>query len=99
MLKSFIKQNIRAVVCLGLVILIFLGFIVRLFDWQIIEGSHYRDDVSTTANYKLYSEATRGEILDVNGVALKTNNTLYTITINKLGHLGKRGHREPSQAL
>ncbi|MDD6251737.1 MAG: hypothetical protein PUA85_03715, partial [Oscillospiraceae bacterium] len=84
MLKSFIKQNIRAVVCLGLVILIFLGFIVRLFDWQLIEGSHYRDDVSTTANYKLYSEATRGEILDVNGVALKTNNTLYTITINKL---------------
>lgn len=84
MLKSFIKQNIRAVVCLGLVALIILGFIVRLFDWQIIEGSHYRDDVSTTANYKLYSEATRGEILDVNGVALKTNNTLYTITINKL---------------
>ena len=36
MLKSFIKQNIRAVVCLGLVILIFLGFIVRLAALELI---------------------------------------------------------------
>ncbi len=84
MFKSFLKQNIRAVVCLILVAVIFFCFVIRLFDWQIIQGSHYREDVSTTANYRLYSEATRGEIVDVNGVALKTNNTLYTVTINKL---------------
>ncbi len=84
MLKRFIKQNIRAVVCLLLVATVFLLFAVRLIDWQLVEGNHYREDVSKTANYRLYSEATRGEILDANGVALTTNHTLYTITINKL---------------
>ncbi len=84
MIKNFFKQNIRGIICLGLALVIFICFIIRLVSWQLVEGSYYREEVSTTANYRLYSEATRGEILDVNGVALKTNNTLYTVTINKL---------------
>ena len=84
MIKDFIKQNIRAIICIALVIVIFAGFVVRLFDWQIINGSYYREEVATTANYRLYSEATRGEIVDANGVALQTNTTLYSVIIDKL---------------
>lgn len=84
MIKSFIKQNIRAIICIALVVVMFAGFVIRLFDWQIINGSYYRDEVATTANYRLYSEATRGEIVDANGVPLQTNTTLYSVIIDKL---------------
>lgn len=84
LLGKFIKENKRAVGCLSLVAIIFLCFIVRLFDWQIIQGEYYREEVATTANYRLTSDATRGEIVDKNGVAIETNTTVYSVTIDKL---------------
>lgn len=83
MLK-FIKENRRALVCLLLVIIIFTSFVVRLFDWQVVQGEYYREEVATTANYRLTSDATRGEIVDCNGVALTTNLTVYSVSIDKL---------------
>lgn len=84
MIIKFIKENSRPLICLLLVIIIFASFIVRLFDWQIIQGDFYREEVATKANYRLTSDATRGEIVDCNGVALVTNTTVYSVVIDKL---------------
>ena len=84
MIGKFIKENKRALICLLLVIIIFASFIVRLFDWQVVQGEYYRKEVATTANYRLTSDATRGEIVDCNGVPLTTNLTVYSVVIDKL---------------
>ena len=84
MILKFIKENKRPLICLLLVIIIFSSFIVRLFDWQVIQGDFYREEVATKANYRLTSDATRGEIVDCNGVALVTNTTVYSVVIDKL---------------
>ena len=84
MILKFIKENKRALICLLLVFIIFSSFVVRLFDWQVVQGEYYRKEVATTANYRLTSDATRGEIVDCNGVALTTNLTVYRVVIDKL---------------
>lgn len=84
MIGKLIKEYKRPLICLALVAVIFAGFIVRLFDWQIIQGEYYREEVATTANYRLTSDATRGEIVDKNGKAIETNTTAYSVVIDKL---------------
>ncbi len=84
MLLKLIKEYKRPLICLALVVLIFTGFVIRLFDWQIVKGEYYREEVATTANYRLTSDATRGEIVDKNGKAIETNTTAYNVIIDKL---------------
>lgn len=84
MLLKLIKEYKRPIICLALVILIFTGFVIRLFDWQIVKGEYYREEVATTANYRLTSDATRGEIVDKTGKAIETNTTAYNVIIDKL---------------
>ena len=75
---------IRALVCLALVLIIFAVFVFRLFDWQIVHGKEYREISVASAAYTVSSNATRGEILDVNGVELAVNKTTYNIVINRI---------------
>lgn len=84
MIGNFIKEHKRPLGCLLLVIIIFVSFVVRLFDWQVVQGEYYREEVATTANYRLTSDATRGEIVDCNGVPITTNMTVYSVSIDKL---------------
>ena len=79
--KSFM---IRIIICAAIVALIFLGFTIRLFDWQIIHGSQYKVLSAQSTSYTEISDATRGEILDVNGKELAVNQTSYNIAINKI---------------
>lgn len=79
--KSFL---IRIIVCGVVVALIFLGFAIRLFDWQIVNGSQYKILSAQSTSYTEISDATRGEILDVNGKELAVNQTSYNIVINKI---------------
>lgn len=79
--RSFI---IRLIVCCVIVILIFVGFAVRLFDWQIINAQQYKFISAQSTDYTEISEATRGEILDVKGKELAVNQTSYNIVINKI---------------
>lgn len=79
--KSF---NIRLIVCCLIVVLIFLGFSIRLFDWQIINGDQYKVISAQSTDYVEVSDATRGEILDVKGKELAVNQTSYNIVINKI---------------
>ena len=84
MIKRYLKENIRSVICLILVAVFFVCFTVRLFNWQIIQGDYYREEVATTANYRLTSDDTRGEIVDVNGEVIEANTTMYSVIIDKL---------------
>lgn len=76
--------NVRIIVCAVMVVLIFLGFSIRLFDWQIIKGAQYKAISAQSTSYIEQSDATRGEILDVNGKELVVNETSYNIVINKI---------------
>ncbi len=84
MIKRYLKENIRSVICLLLVAVLFVCFTIRLFNWQIIQGDYYREEVATTANYRLTSDDTRGEIVDVNGEPIEANTTMYSVIIDKL---------------
>ncbi len=84
MIKRYLKENIRSVICLALVAVFFVCFVARLFSWQIIQGDYYREEVATTANYRLTSHDTRGEIVDVNGEPIEANTTVYSVIIDKL---------------
>ena len=55
----------RALLCLALVVVIFVLFAVRLFDWQIVHGEEYKKLSVASTSYTVSSQATRGEILDV----------------------------------
>ena len=74
----------RALICLLLVVVIFVLFAVRLFDWQIVHGEEYKKLSVASTSYTVTSQATRGEILDVNGKGLAVNKTSYQIVINRI---------------
>lgn len=84
MIKNYLKENIRPIICLALIAVFFVCFVIRLFNWQIIQGNYYREEVATTANYRLTSDDTRGEIVDVNGQVIEANTTTYSVIIDKL---------------
>ncbi|MBQ9516165.1 MAG: penicillin-binding protein [Ruminococcus sp.] len=74
----------RALLCLILVVVIFALFAVRLFDWQIVHGEEYKKLSVASTSYTVTSQATRGEIYDVNGKPLAVNETSYQIVINRI---------------
>ena len=84
MIKKYLKENTRPLICLALIAVFFVCFTIRLFNWQIIQGEYYREEVATTANYRLTSDDTRGEIVDVNGEVIEANTTTYSVIIDKL---------------
>lgn len=78
------KSNLRIIICGIVVVLIFFGFTLRLFDWQIVNSVKYKEVSAQSTSYTEVSDATRGEILDVNGKPLAVNKTSYNIVINKI---------------
>lgn len=81
------KQNkgiVRAIICIALVLLIFVLFVIRLYDWQIVHGEEYRELNRESTAFTEVSNATRGEILDVDGNTLVENETAYEIALNKI---------------
>ncbi|MBR2714941.1 MAG: penicillin-binding protein [Ruminococcus sp.] len=78
------NANIRIIICIVMVILIFSGFAFRLFNWQIVNAEQYQEISAQSTSYIEESDATRGEILDVNGKPLAVNKTAYNIVMNKI---------------
>lgn len=74
----------RIIICLVLAFLIFGLFVARLFSWQILQSEEYKKLSAQAASYEENFEATRGEILDVDGNPLSVNKTAYNIVINKI---------------
>ncbi len=80
--KRFLKK--RVVICIIITLVIFSGFVCKLFVWQIVEGREYAKLADTSTAYTVTTDATRGEILDCNGVGLAVNRTGYQIVLDKL---------------
>lgn len=80
--KKFINK--RTTICIIIVAVIFLAFVIRLFNWQIINGEHYSELALSSATYSVKTDATRGEILDAQGNGLAVNITSYEIVFDKL---------------
>lgn len=78
------KPIFRLIVCIVIILLIFAGFIFRLYDWQIVHGEDYAEISKQASTYTETSYATRGKILTNDGVELATNNMSYTIVLNKI---------------
>ena len=80
------KDNsfVRAILCMVIVIVLFIVFAFRLFDWQIVHGREYKEISAASSSFTVSSDATRGEILDVNGKELAVNKTSYNIVINRV---------------
>ena len=78
------SSNIRIIICALIVVLIFAGFSLRLFNWQILNEDTYKEISAQSTSYTEVSDATRGEILDVNGKELAVNKTAYNIVLNKI---------------
>lgn len=75
---------IRIGICVVLTLFIFSAFVVRLLNWQIVEGAKYAETVVETSKYEVETTAIRGEILDKKGVELAVNVTGYKVTLQKL---------------
>ena len=76
--------KLRVIICVILLIAICAGFATRLFDWQIVHGEEYKELSAASTAHTVDSDATRGEILDVDGHPLAVNETAYNIVINKV---------------
>lgn len=67
-----------------ILLVILFGFASKLFVWQVVEGESYRKVADNSTAYTVTTDATRGEILDCNGVGLAVNRTGYRIALDKL---------------
>ena len=72
----------RYIVCYLLLFAVFGVYVMRLFQWQIIDGDSYYSLANTTTSSYIKLTATRGEILDRNGELLAQNRTCYNIVFD-----------------
>lgn len=59
-------------------------FTYRLMEYQIVRGSEFLEQASTTTTIKMAITAARGEIVDRYGRVLATNRVGYNIQLNRL---------------
>ena len=74
----------RTIVCAVAFLACISAFAVRLADWQLVQGEKYKELATRSTSYTVETEATRGEILDCNGVGLVVNTTRYRVVLDKL---------------
>lgn len=83
--ESNIKSSKNIItVCMIIVFVFFAVFVVRLVDWQIINGKEYSELATRSTSYTVETAATRGEILDKNGEGMVVNTTHYKVVLDKL---------------
>mgnify|MGYP000795078614 CR=1 FL=1 len=78
------SKKSRTTVCIIITAAIFAVFAIRLVDWQLVQGKNYKSLAAKSTGYTEKTDATRGEIVDRNGVGLVVNTTKYKIVLNKL---------------
>lgn len=71
-------------VCIIITLVFFTIFTGRLVSWQLVQGEQYKALATRSTSYTVTTDATRGEILDVNGNGMVVNATHYKIVIDKL---------------
>lgn len=63
------------------IVIVFTGLTVRLWDLQVVNGSHYRDLAEQNRVLRLPVEAERGMIVDRNGRVLARNLPGFAVTV------------------
>ncbi len=72
----------RVLIAMLIVIAIALLYILRLAQWQLVEGEDFLATAQKTTVRTVSIAAPRGEIVDCNGVALAYNKTCYCIQLD-----------------
>lgn len=83
--ESSIKSSKNIITaCMVIVFVFFAVFVIRLVDWQLINGKEYSELAARSTSYTVKTAATRGEILDKNGEGLVVNTTHYKVVLDRL---------------
>lgn len=72
----------RMIVCLAVVLVVVAVYIVRLIDWQIINGESWAKEADHSTQTTVVMPASRGEILDTDGNPIAVNDTGYAIVFD-----------------
>ena len=76
--KGFTRATV-IILCIAIVFAVFVG---RLAQWQLIQGDDFRAESELESSNYTIIKATRGEILDINGNPLVSNEISYDIVFN-----------------
>ena len=74
----------RIYILIGFLCVVLCAFLLRLVQWQLIDGDEYLSHGESTSTYSFSATAARGEIVDCYGRSLATNETVYQIELNQL---------------
>jgi penicillin-binding protein 2 len=78
--REFARPN--RFIAMGIaIVIVFTGLTVRLWDLQVVSGSHYRDLAEQNRMLRLPVEAERGTIVDRNGKILARNLPGFAVTV------------------
>lgn len=65
-------------------VLVLVGFVLRLVQFQLVQGEDLLAQAQAVTNYKFRITAARGDIVDQYGRSLATNASGYNLALNKL---------------
>ena len=78
--RDFVRPN--RFIAMGMaIVIVFTGLTLRLWDLQVVNGSHYRDLAEQNRVLRLPVEAERGRIVDRNGKVLARNLPGFAVTV------------------
>ncbi len=78
--RDFVRPN-RFIAMAIVIVIVFTGLTVRLWDLQVVNGSHYRVLAEQNRVLRLPVEAERGMIVDRNGRVLARNLPGFAVTV------------------
>ena len=78
--RDWVRPN-RFIAIAMTIVIVFTGLTVRLWDLQVVSGSHYRDLAEQNRVLRLPVEAERGMIVDRNGKVLARNLPGFAVTV------------------
>ena len=83
-MKEKIGRYGRYAACILLVVVFFLLYELRLFQWQVLEGEHFAELARSDRTDVIELDPARGQILDRNGKVLAGNRTTYDVVYDAL---------------
>ena len=83
-MKKRLRGKLPYTICVLAAMIAAAIFVARLADWQLVHGGEYKRLSTRSTSFNADTTATRGEILDRNGLGLVTNRTHYKIVFDKL---------------
>lgn len=83
-IKTKLFNQKRYIFLIILLSAVFVAFLYRLVDWQIVNAEYYKIRANSSNTYFVQTDPVRGEIVSSDGVGLAVNDTGYKIVIDRL---------------